>query len=84
MVRQHICVGVINDMLMARVRPEQYSECLQKKYAKEMTFTGKPMKGMIYVEPDGFSEDDELKTWIDKCLNFAASLPAKKRKKKEK
>ncbi len=78
MVRRHMCVGVTNEMLMARVGPEQYAECLQIRHAKEMTFTGKPMKGMIYVDPEGIAEDDDLKLWIDRCLDFVASLPAKK------
>jgi TfoX/Sxy family transcriptional regulator of competence genes len=86
MVRQHMCVGVIDDMLMARVGPEQYADCLKEKFAKEMTFTGKPLKGMVYVEPEGVSEDEQLSEWIEKCLNYVASLPDKQtnvRKKKK-
>jgi TfoX/Sxy family transcriptional regulator of competence genes len=80
MVRQHMCVGVVDDMLMARVGPDQYAGCLKEKYAKEMTFTGKPMKGMLYIESRGIATEDQLRYWIDKCLDFVSSLPDKKAK----
>jgi TfoX/Sxy family transcriptional regulator of competence genes len=80
MVRQHMCVGVMDDMIMARVGPQHYAECLQQDYAKEMTFTGKPLKGMVYVEPKGISCDTQLRSWIRQCLNFVDSLPDKKPK----
>lgn len=78
MVRNHMCVGVVKDTLMVRVGPEQYADCLKQPSAKEMTFTGKPMKGLIYVEPEGISEDEQLSAWIGKGLRFVASLPDKK------
>jgi TfoX/Sxy family transcriptional regulator of competence genes len=84
MVRQHMCVGVIDDMLMARVGPDQYEKCLKKKYAKEMTFTGKPLKGMLYIESRGITEDDQLHEWIGRCLDFVSSLPDKKPKSSKK
>lgn len=84
MVRKHMCVGVVDNMLMARVGPDQYSECIKEKHVKEMTFTGKPMKGMIYVESDGISSESQLTFWIEKCLCFVSTLPNKKEKAKKK
>lgn len=78
MVRKHMCVGVVDNMLMARVGPDQYAECIKEKHAKEMTFTGKPMKGMIYVESEGISSEAQLALWIEKCLYFVSALPDKK------
>jgi hypothetical protein len=75
-----MCVGVIDDMIMARVGPERYAACLQKEHAKEMTFTGKPMKGMVYVEAKGVSSEAQLQSWITECLDFVTSLPDKKPK----
>ncbi len=40
------------------------------------------MKGMLYIDSDGFGQDEDLHYWIDCCLKFAASLPDKKKKKK--
>ncbi len=78
MVRRHMCVGVMQDRLMARVGPQAYEACLQKKHASEMTFTGKPLKGMIFVDAAGLKTDAQLQGWIDTCLQFVASLPDKK------
>jgi hypothetical protein len=79
MVSDHMCCGIVGDTLMARVGPDMYKECLKQKYVKEMDFTGKPMKGFVYVQPEGISEDLELSGWVDKCLSFVLSLPKKKK-----
>ncbi len=80
MVGGHMCVGVVNDDLMARVGPERYEEALGKRHAREMTFTGKPMKGMVFVGAEGISEDSDLENWIDICLRFVRGLPPKVKK----
>ncbi|QSP94178.1 TfoX/Sxy family protein [Marinobacter salinisoli] len=77
MVSGHMCCGILGDTLMARVGPEQYKECLGNPHASEMDFTGRPMKGLVYVSAEGVSEDGDLSQWIDRCLDFVASLPEK-------
>ena len=77
MVRGHMCCGVVNDTLMARVGPEQYTKALQQTHAREMDFTGKPMNGFVYVDPPGFESDQQLKYWVTLCENFNSTLPAK-------
>ena len=62
---------------MARVGPDQYEECLKLPHAREMDFTGKPLKGMIYVDPEGIAEDEDLKAWLDRCVGFMKTLPPK-------
>ena len=42
-----------------------------------MDFTGKPLKGFIYVMPDGLRRADSLKKWVDQGIQFAQSLPKK-------
>jgi hypothetical protein len=77
MVAGHMCCGIVGDRLMARVGPENYEECLARKDVKEMDFTGKPMKGMVYVDPAGLAGEEALKYWVDICLQFVLTLPAK-------
>lgn len=77
MVSQHMCCGIVDDMLMARVGPKNYEVCLNKEHAREMNFTGKPMKGMVFVSSDGISEDEDLSYWVNLCCEFVDSLPAK-------
>jgi TfoX/Sxy family transcriptional regulator of competence genes len=84
MVSNHMCCGIVGDTLMARVGPEKYEECLKKKYAKEMDFTGKAMKGMVYVLPEGIENDADLASWVAICEAFVESLPPKRPKKSKK
>ena len=77
MVNRHMCVGIVGDLLMARVGPTQYEECLNHKYVTEMDFTGKSMKGMVYVKPEGLSEDKELAHWLGICESYIMTLPPK-------
>ncbi|MBN2530897.1 MAG: TfoX/Sxy family protein [Deltaproteobacteria bacterium] len=78
MVNGHMCAGVVSDTLMARVGPEQYSEALKKKHARKMNFTGRPLKGMVYVEVAGIRASKALTQWILLCLEFVSTLPPKK------
>ena len=73
----HMFIGVLGSTLMARVGPKEYPSALLKRHVREMDFTGKPMKGYVLVEPDGFESDAALRFWINKSYEFAASLPPK-------
>ena len=81
MVRDHMCVGISGDELMARVGPENYDDCLAEANVREMDFTGKPMRGLVIVSPEGFEEDEALARWVRKCEDFICTLPPKKPKK---
>jgi len=80
MVSNHMCCGIVGDTLMARVGPEKYEECLSYQYAREMDFTGKALKGMVYVSPEGIESDEDLVHWVNLCESFIRSLPPKKPK----
>ena len=75
MYRGHMAVGIVKDDLMVRVGPAGDAEALARPHVRPMDFSGKPMKGMVYVAPDGLGTDAELKSWIDAGLTFARSLP---------
>lgn len=77
MLHGHMCCGVVNDTLMARVGPEKYADALGKSHVREMDFTGKPLTGFVYVDPDGIESDDDLKAWIAMCRSFVTRLPPK-------
>ncbi len=80
MVSRHMCCGIVGDMLMARVGLENYDTCLAMQHVGEMGFTGKAMKGTIYVSPEGIESDTDLERWVDICLEFVRGLPSKKTK----
>lgn len=77
MLNGNMCCGVINDLLMARVGADRYEAALSLPHTRPMDFTGKPMKGYVYVEPEGYRQDVDLKIWIDRCVDFVSTLPGK-------
>ena len=77
MVGGHMCCGVLGEELMVRVGPEAYETALQQPHAREMDFTGKALKGMVYVARAGLEHEDDLSDWIDRGLAFVQTLPPK-------
>ena len=77
LVGNHMACGIVGETLMARVGPEQYETCLSKDHAREMDFTGRAMKGMIYVDPEGFESEPDLHDWVQTCMSFVLTLPPK-------
>ena len=70
--------GVTNtDMLVVRVGKEQYTEAMLRPYSREMDFTGRSMKGWVYVDEPGYESDDGLAEWVQMGVDYARSLPAK-------
>ncbi|MGQ1785252.1 MULTISPECIES: TfoX/Sxy family protein [unclassified Saccharicrinis] len=81
MVDDKMCVGVIKNNLMARIGPDNYKEALAKEGCKEMDFTKRPMKGYVYVEPDGVDMDSDLEYWVQQCLDFNPKAKSSKKNK---
>ena len=77
MLQGNMCCGVEGDRLMVRVGTEKYDEALGQKHAQLMDFTGRPMKGFVFVGPEGLASDGELENWVQRGVDFALSLPAK-------
>ena len=77
MVGGNMAVGVIRDDLMVRIGQDAHDAALAEPHVRIMDFAGKPMKGMIYVGPEGVLSDPELARWVDAGAAFAAALPPK-------
>lgn len=77
MVRGNMCLGLSGEPVMARVGRERHAEMLTRPHVREMDFTGRPMAGYIYMDPEGVEEDEPLRELIDICLAFNRTLPAK-------
>ena len=73
----NMCCGIVKDTLMLRVGPKQYEKTLKRKHVHIMDFTGRPMKGFVYVTPDGLKTKAALRKWIELSLNFVEKLPKK-------
>lgn len=73
----NLVCGIQDDALIARVGPEAYASALEEPHARKMDFTGKSMRGLVFVDPPGTASDESLDAWLDRCLAFARSLPPK-------
>jgi TfoX/Sxy family transcriptional regulator of competence genes len=78
--RGKMFAGILNKDLVVRVGPEANDAALKELHTRPMDFTGKPMKGHIYVSPDGVKTPAQLRKWLMRGQKFVASLPPAKRK----
>lgn len=76
----NMCVGVVKEVLMVRVGPQAYEASLALPHARPMDFTGRPLRGFVYVDAGAYAEDDELAAWVERGVAFAAALPPKGQK----
>lgn len=76
MLNGNMCFGVTNDDLMVRVGADGLEDALAQPHARPMDFTGRPMKGFVFVDA-GAVGDRVLRQWIQRGVTFAESLPAK-------
>jgi len=77
MVEGKMFVGISGSKLMARVGADRYQDALTLPHVRVMDFTGKPMKGYVYIDPPGLVEDSALAAWVSWCASHVARLPAK-------
>ena len=73
----HMVCGVEKTRLVVRVGPEAYAACLKLKHVTPMDFTGRPLTGFVYVQPEGVKRSDALSRWVQRGLDHARSLPPK-------
>lgn len=78
MVNGKMCVGVEKERLMARIDPEEYESALRRKGCAPMDFTGRPMRGFVFVNLDGLKTAAELKFWLELALAFNPRAKASK------
>ena len=81
MLNGKMCVGVVNDEMMCRIGPHEYEEALEKRGCREMIFTGKPMKGYVFVGEEGMKTKKEFDSWISLCVAFNKEAKASKKKR---
>ncbi len=88
MVDEKMLMGVLfnkkiqKDLIMARIGPDAYESALIKPGCLPMDFTGRPMKGFVFITPEGFDSESDLDYWIDMCLVYNPLAKSSKKKKK--
>ncbi len=81
MVNDKMCVGVEQERLMVRLDPAKYDEVLEKEGCRPMDFTGKVMKGYVFVDTDVLRTKKQLQYWINLALDYNKIAKASKKKK---
>jgi TfoX/Sxy family transcriptional regulator of competence genes len=73
----NMCCGINGDDLILRLDPAETEDALGRPHVRMFDMTGRPMKGWLMIAPDGVATDDELRSWVDRGVAFAGSLPPK-------
>src|SRR5258706_3035730 len=80
MVNEKMCVGVEKSRLMVRIDPAVYDATLRRKGCVPMDFTGRPMRGFVFVNPTGLASDSELDDWLKLAMEFNPRAKLSKKK----
>lgn len=81
MVNDKMCFGIVRDQMMARIHPDKYQEVLKQEGCNEMNFTGRPMKGFVFIDAEAIDREDDLERWIQLCLDYNPLAKSSKKKK---
>lgn len=77
MVRGHMCCGIVRDELMLRLGVNQAQRALEQLHIRPMDSTGRPLRGFVFVDPQGLATDAELRSWLQQAQDFVSTLPPK-------
>lgn len=80
MVDEKMCFGTYKGGLMVRIAPEEVQDLLKRPFAEIMMHGGRPMKGYLFIQPEGYEHNKDLEFWIKKCLEFNPRAKSSKRK----
>ena len=80
LVDDKMCVGVMNNDLMIRIDPEKERNYLKESGCRVMDFASRPMKGFLYVGPEGVDMDTDLGKWVNRSLEFNPKAKSSKKR----
>lgn len=80
MVEDKMCLGVNDDRLMVRLDPDKYDWALKQPGCRPMDFTGRPMRGFVWVDGEGHDLQKQLENWIDLALEYNPRAKSSKKK----
>lgn len=78
LLKGNMICGVLGRKLVVRVDPgAAYDEALKKPHVRPMDFTGRQLRGFVYVLAEGLARDDSLRNWLRIAVTFGRALPPK-------
>ena len=75
--------GVLKEDLVLRVGPERYEAALTRPHVRPMDFTGRPLKGFVFVSPGGYRTEKSLSNWMTEAIEYVSTLPENSQRKKK-
>ena len=84
--RGRMCCGIVGRDLMVRVPDDEFDAVVRGRHVRPMDFTGKPLRGFVYVSPPGFRTAAALRTWVSRGERVAkkkATEPTKRRQRQK-
>src|SRR5258705_759885 len=70
-----MCCGIVGRDLMVRIPDDEFDAVMRGRHVRPMDFTGKPLRGFVYVSPPGFRTAAALRTWVS-CVERVAAEKA--------
>jgi TfoX/Sxy family transcriptional regulator of competence genes len=80
MVNDKMCVGVEKERMMVRIDPAVYEEALEQEGSVPMDFTGKVMKGYVFVSNTALTTKNKLQYWVKLALDYNKIAKSAKKK----
>jgi len=80
MVDNKMCMGIVKDEIMARIGEAAYENAIMKPGCNEMNFTGRPMKGYVFLSDEAIDLDTDLEYWVQLSLDFNPMAKASKKR----
>jgi TfoX/Sxy family transcriptional regulator of competence genes len=77
MLNGNTACGVIGDDLIVRVGAEAHADALSRPFVRPFDYSGRSMKGWVYVAPEGCRDESDLRAWVQMGVDYAGSLPSK-------
>ena len=79
LLRGNMLCGTSKGRLMVRVGKDQHRAALARPGVRPMDFTGRPLKGFVWVGAKGYAGTG-LRRWIAMAERYVGKLPAKREK----
>jgi TfoX/Sxy family transcriptional regulator of competence genes len=83
LVNGKMCCGVIGSDLVARVADDEADAALNEPHVRPMDFTGKPMRGWLYIARESLADDAALDRWVASGLEMARRASAEPQRMKK-
>ena len=65
MYRDRMCWGIVGADLVVRVAEDEFEAAMRRRHVRPMDFTGRPLKGFVYISPLGIHSPSALRAWLE-------------------